>query len=79
MAIKQWNTNLCVISLYNFYVTIWCKDNKLIIYLECGQREKDEHVLKEFPLCPAERDLLRKVSWSFILKFFLMPWKALEH
>ena len=29
---------------------------------ECGQLETVEHVLKECPLHPAERDLLRKVS-----------------
>ena len=96
--------SFCFVILY---VTIWCKDNKLIIYLsnplksfmssvsrhtfsklfqlrtghdvlgkyfrtrgidernhncECGQLETVEHVLKECPLHPAERDLLRKVS-----------------
>jgi len=29
---------------------------------ECGQRETVEHVLKECPLHPAERDLLRNIS-----------------
>jgi hypothetical protein len=31
-------------------------------YCECGQLETTEHVLKECPLHPAERDYLRKVS-----------------
>ena len=26
-------SSLYIVLFYNFYVTIWCKDNKLIIYL----------------------------------------------
>ena len=30
---KYWYLREDIVLFYNFYVTIWCKDNKLIIYL----------------------------------------------
>ena len=44
---------------------------------ECGQLETVEHVLKECPLHPAERDLLRKVSPELDPKIFLDTKKGL--
>ena len=38
---------------------------------ECGQMETVEHVLKKYPLHPAERDLLRKVSPELDSKILL--------
>ena len=44
---------------------------------ECGQLETVEHVLKECPLHPAERDLLRKVSPELDPKILLDTKKGL--
>ena len=44
---------------------------------ECGQLETVEHVLKECPLHPAERDLLRKVSPELDSKILLDTKKGL--
>ena len=44
---------------------------------ECGQLEIVEHVLKECPLHPAERDLLRKVSPELDPKILLDTKKGL--
>ena len=47
-------------------------------HCECGQLETVEHVLREFPLHPAERDLLRKVSPELNLKILLDTKKSLD-
>ena len=44
---------------------------------ECGQLETVEHVLKECPLHPAERDLLRRVSPELDPKILLDTKKSL--
>ena len=44
---------------------------------KCGQLETVEHVLKECPLHPAERDLLRKVSLELDSKILLDTKKGL--
>ena len=38
---------------------------------ECGQLETVEHILKECPLHPVEREVLRKVSPELDLKILL--------
>ena len=47
-------------------------------HCECGQLETVEHVLREFPLHTAERDLLRKVSPELNLKILLDTKKSLD-
>ena len=44
---------------------------------ECGQLETVEHVLNEYPLHPAKREVLSKVSQNLISRFFLIPRRAL--
>ena len=44
---------------------------------ECGQLETIEHVLKGCAIHPAERDFLKKVSQSLILRSFLILRRAL--
>ena len=45
---------------------------------ECGQLETVEHILKECPLHPVEREVLRKVSPELDLKILLDTKKGLD-
>ena len=47
-------------------------------YRECNQLETAEHIFKESPLHPAERDLLRKFSPELCPKNLLNTKKGLE-
>ena len=45
---------------------------------ECGQLETVEHILKECPLHPVQREVLRKVSPELDLKILLDTKKGLD-
>jgi hypothetical protein len=51
--------------------------NKQNHYCECDQLFPVDHVLKERPLHPAERDYLRKVSTELDIKILLDTKKGL--
>ena len=76
--------------MYNIYDKIWLKEiseeHQSLWWFtkeqnhncECDQLETVEHILKECPLHPVEREVLRKVSPELDLKILLDTKKGLN-
>ena len=57
---------------------VWYDDLRQKLKRECSQLETVEHILKECPLHPAEREVLRKISPELDLKILLDTKKGLD-